>query len=122
MKYIKVFLTKLNTNKSNDYWYVYTNQPSYSAQVSVGGSTSSFSVSIRDRGQTTTKVSQDITMWLSSDGYSDEECLLLRDTYGETCYLSVDLDGSMNLLSSSDFNNLQPSEQTVVTTLTQLSV
>ena len=107
MRYIKVFFQKIVSSKSDDYWYVYTNKPSYSASVAMNGVTSSFSVSIRTRGaQTTTKAGQDITMWLSSDTVSDEECLLYRDTVGATAYLEVDADNQFKLLSDEDFQNL----------------
>ena len=118
MKYIKVFFQKLRSSKSDDYWFVYTNRPSYSASVSLDGVGSSFSVSIRDRSsQTTTKVGQDITMWLSSDSVSDEECLLMKDHYGDTCYLRVDGDNQFTLVSSSDFQNLSSEDQSVISSI-----
>ena len=119
MRYIKVFFQKIVSSKSDDYWFAYTNRPSYSASVSLNGASSSFSVSVRDRGaQTTTKVGQDITMWLSSDGVSDEECLLYRDTFGSVAYLQVDGDNQFTLVSESDFRGLgDDGRQSLVTQL-----
>ena len=121
MKYIKVFFQKLRSSKSDDYWYVYTNRPSYSASVSLDGVTSSFSVSVRNRTQTTTKIGQDVTMWLSSDSVSDEECLLMKEHYGETCYLRMDGDNQFTLVSTSDFQNLSSDQQSNLVTSIQLS-
>ena len=110
MRYIKVFFQKINSRSSDDYWYAYTNRPSYSATVALNGSASSFNVSIRDRNATTTtQVGQDVTMWLSD--ISDEEALLYRDTYGATAYLQVDGNNSFTLLSSDDFQQLSHDEQ-----------
>ena len=121
MRYVKVFFTKIVSNKTDDSWYAYTNRPSYSASASLSGVTSSFSVSIRDRGvQTTTKVGQDITMWLSSDGVSDDECLLYRDTFGPVAYLAIDADNNISLMSESDFQNLGADE--LCSVVLQLSV
>tara|TARA_R110002051_G_scaffold169045_2_gene239669 strand:+ start:2256 stop:2621 length:366 start_codon:yes stop_codon:yes gene_type:complete len=118
MRYVKVFFQKIVSSKSDDHWYAYTNRPSYSASVSLNGSGSTFSVSIRDRGaQKATTVGQDITMWLSSDDVSDEECLLYRDHFGSTAYLAIDADMNIELISSSDFEALGDSDQNLVTQL-----
>ena len=110
MRYIKVFFQKITSRSSDDYWFAYTNRPSFSASVALGGNAASFNVSIRDRNATaTTQVGQDITMWLSD--ISDEEALLYRDTYGATAYLQVDGDNSFTLLSSDDFQQLSTDEQ-----------
>ena len=121
MRYIKVFFQKINAKASDEYWYAYTNRPSYSATVALGsGSSTSFNVSIRDRNATTTtSVGQDVTMWLSD--ISDEEALLYRDTYGATAYLRVDGDNQFSLVSSSDFQQLDTSEQSNLVTSLQLS-
>ena len=116
MRYIKVFFQKINSRTSDDYWYAYTNRPSYSASVALNGTAASFNVSIRDRNaQTTTSVAaQDITMWLSD--ISDEEAQLYRDTYGATAYLQVDGDNTFTLMSSDDFSNLSADEHTNLVT------
>ena len=117
MRYIKVFFQKINARQSDDYWYAYTNRPSYSAAVALNGTSASFNISIRDRNATTTtQAGQDITMWLTADGISDEECLLYRDTYGATAYLRVDGDNQFTLVSSDDFQSLDTSEQSNVVT------
>jgi len=119
MRYIKVFFQKIVSSKSDDYWYAYTNRPSYSASVSLNGASQSFSVSVRNRGaQTTTKAGQDITMWLSSDSVSDEECLLYRDTFGSVAYLAIDGDNQFTLMSESDFQALEDEgRQSLVTAI-----
>ena len=117
MRYVKVFFQKIVSSKSDDYWYAYTNRPSYSASVALNGQMSSFSVSIRNRNvQKATKDGQDITMWLSSDEVSDEECLLYRDHFGATAYLAIDGDMNIELMSSSDFESLGSNEQQNIVT------
>ena len=119
MRYIKVFFQKINARQSDDYWYAYTNRPSFSATVALNGTASSFNVSIRDRNATTTtQVGQDITMWLSD--ISDEECLLYRETFGATAYLRVDGDNQFTLLSFEDFQALDTSEQSNLVASLQL--
>ena len=122
MKYIKVFFKKITARESDDYWYAYSSTPSFSASASIGGTTSSFSVSIRRAGVTTTKANPDdeqVTMWLSD--ITDEEALLYRDTFGSTAYLRVDADSNFTLCSEQDFQNLPTSEQDNLVTSLQLS-
>jgi hypothetical protein len=119
MRYIKVFFQKITSRSSDDYWYAYTNRPSFSAAVALNGTAASFNVSIRDRNATTTtQVGQDITMWLSD--ISDEEAFLYRDTYGATAYLRVDGDNEFKLVSSDDFQALDTSEQSNLVASLQL--
>ena len=119
MRYIKVFFQKITSRKSDSYWYAYTNRPSFSATVALGSNAASFNVSIRENGATaTTKIGQDITMWLSD--ISDEECFLYRDTYGATAYLQVDGDNTFTLLSSDDFQQLSADEQSNTVSSLQL--
>ena len=122
MRYIKVFFTKIVSSKSDESWYAYTNRPSYKASASSGGVSTSFSLSIRDRNATTaTKVGQDITMWLSSDTFSEDECLQMRDVYGSVAYLQVDADNQFTLMSLKDFQELDATEQEQVVDQVQLS-
>ena len=122
MRYIKVFFTKIVSSKSDEYWYAYTNRPSYKASASVGNVSSSFSLSIRDRNATAaTKVGQDITMWLSSDNFSEEECLQMKKVYGSVAYLQVDADHQFTLMSEADFQELDATEQEQVVDQVQLS-
>ena len=118
MKYIKMYFQKIHSRKTDDYWYVYTNRPSFSAQASIGGTVASFSLSIRERGVTAqaTTVGQDITMWLTSEGFSDEECLLMKETHGSIAYLALDADNNSHLISSDEFNALPADEQTSLVT------
>ena len=122
MRYIKMFFQKIHSRKTDDYWYVYTNRPSYSATANVGGTTASFSLSIRERGvtSTATKGGQDITMWLTSEGYTDEDCLLKKETYGATCYLAIDANNNSQLIPFDEFNALPANEQTNIVTSLQL--
>ena len=122
MKYIKVFFKKIFARDGDDYWYAYSNTPSFSATATVGGTTSSFSVSIKKAGVKTTKASdvdEQVTMWLSD--ITDTEALLYRDTFGSTAYLRVDADSNFTLCSEQDFQNLPTSEQDNLVTSLQLS-
>ena len=122
MRYIKVFFTKIVSSKSDEYWYAYTNRPSYKASASLGNVSSSFSLSIRDRNATTaTKVGQDITMWLSSDNFSEEECMQMKKVYGSVAYLQVDADNQFTLRSEKDFQELDATEQEQIVEQVQLS-
>ncbi len=122
MRYIKVFFTKIVSSKSDEYWYAYTNRPSYKASASLGNVSSSFSLSIRDRNATTaTKVGQDITMWLSSDNFSEEECMQMKKVYGSVAYLQVDADNQFTLMSEKDFQELDATEQEQIVEQVQLS-
>ena len=122
MRYIKVFFTKIVSSKSDEYWYAYTNRPSYKASASLGNVSSSFSLSIRDRNATTaTKVGQDITMWLSSDNFSEEECMQMKKGYGSVAYLQVDADNQFTLMSEKDFQELDATEQEQIVEQVQLS-
>jgi hypothetical protein len=121
MKYIKVFFKKIFARDGDDYWYAYSNTPSFSATATVGGTTSSFSVSIKKAGVKTTKASdvdEQVTMWLSD--ISDEEALLYRDTFGSVAYLQVDAANDFQLMSEQDFQNLPSDEQANLTTSLQL--
>ena len=121
MKYIQVFFKKIFAREGDDYWYAYSNTPSFSATATVGGTTSSFSVSIKKAGVKTTKASdvdEQITMWLSD--ISDEEALLYRDTFGSVAYLQVDGNNDFQLMSEQDFQNLPSDEQANLTTSLQL--
>ena len=122
MRYIKVFFTKIVSSKSDEYWYAYTNRPSYKASAILGDVSSSFSLSIRDRNATTaTKVGQDITMWLSSDNFSEEECMQMKKVYGSVAYLQVDADNQFTLMSLEDFQELDATEQEQIVEQVQLS-
>ena len=122
MRYIKVFFTKIVSSKSDEYWYAYTNRPSYKASAILGDVSSSFSLSIRDRNATTaTKVGQDITMWLSSDNFSEEECMQMKKVYGSVAYLQVDADNQFTLMSEKDFQELDATEQEQIVEQVQLS-
>ena len=122
MRYIKVFFTKIVSSKSDESWYAYTNRPTYKASATIGKVSSSFSLSIRDRNATTaTKVGQDITMWLSSDNFSEQECLQMKDVYGSVAYLQVDANHQFTLMSEKDFQELDATEQEQVVDQVQLS-
>ena len=117
MKLIKVFFKKIFAREGDDYWYAYSNTPSFSATASMNGTTATFNVSIRKNGVSTTPSSSDdeqITMWLS--GLTDEEALLYRDTFGSVAYLQVDADGNSTLVSEQDFQNLPADDQANLTT------
>tara|TARA_R110002020_G_scaffold217703_1_gene425462 strand:+ start:112 stop:492 length:381 start_codon:yes stop_codon:yes gene_type:complete len=112
MKHIKVFFKKITARESDDYWYAYSSTPSFSALATINGTASSFSVSVKRGGVTTTKANPDdeqITMWLSD--ITDEEALLYRDTFGSVAYLRVDADMNMQLVSEQDFQNLPADAQ-----------
>ena len=122
MRYVKVFFTKIVSSKTDDSWYAYTNRPSYKASATLGNVSSSFSLSIRDRNATTaTKVGQDITMWLSSDTFSDDECLQMKEVYGSVAYLQIDADNEFTLMSMKDFQELDATEQKQVVEQVPLS-
>lgn len=122
MRYVKVFFTKIVSSKTDDSWYAYTNRPSYKASATLGNVSSSFSLSIRDRNATTaTKVGQDITMWLSSDTFSDDECLQMKEVYGSVAYLQIDADNQFTLMSEQDFQELDATEQEQVVEQVPLS-
>ena len=122
MRYVKVFFTKIVSSKTDDSWYAYTNRPSYKASATLGNVSSSFSLSIRDRNATTaTKVGQDITMWLSSDTFSDDECLQMKEVYGSVAYLQIDADNEFTLMSEQDFQELDATEQEQVVEQVPLS-
>ena len=122
MRYVKVFFTKIVSSKTDDSWYAYTNRPSYKASATLGNVSSSFSLSIRDRNATTaTKVGQDITMWLSSDTFSDDECLQMKEVYGSVAYLQIDADNQFTLMSMKDFQELDATEQEQVVEQVPLS-
>lgn len=122
MRYVKVFFTKIVSSKTDDSWYAYTNRPSYKASATLGNVSSSFSLSIRDRNATTaTKVGQDITMWLSSDTFSDDECLQMKEVYGSVAYLQIDADNEFTLMSMKDFQELDATEQEQVVEQVPLS-
>ena len=122
MKYIKVYFQKIHSRKTDGYWFVYTNRPSYSAVAKIGSTTASFSLSIKPRGvtTTTTSVGQDITMWLTSEGFSDDECLLMKDTYGAVAYLAIDATNNAEMMSFDAFNALPADEQTNTVTSLQI--
>ena len=122
MRYVKVFFTKIVSSKTDDSWYAYTNRPSYKASATLGNVSSSFSLSIRDRNATTaTKVGQDITMWLSSDTFSDDECLQMKEVYGSVAYSQIDADNQFTLMSEQDFQELDATEQEQVVEQVPLS-
>ena len=122
MRYVKVFFTKIVSSKTDDSWYAYTNRPSYKASATLGNVSSSFSLSIRDGNATTaTKVGQDITMWLSSDTFSDDECLQIKEVYGSVAYLQIDADNEFTLMSMKDFQELDATEQEQVVEQVPLS-
>ena len=122
MRYVKVFFTKIVSSKTDDSWYAYTNRPSYKSSATLGNVSSSFSLSIRDRNATTaTKVGQDITMWLSSDTFSDDECLQMKEVYGSVAYLQIDADNQFTLMSEQDFQELDATEQEQVVEQVPLS-
>ena len=121
MKHIKVFFKKITARESDDYWYAYSSTPSFSALATINGTASSFSVSVKRGGVTTTKANPDdeqITMWLSD--ITDEEALLYRDTFGSVAYLQVDAANDFQLMSEKDFQNLPSDEQANLTTSLQL--
>ena len=121
MKYIKVFFKKIYAREGDDYWYAYSNTPSFSATATVGDTTSSFSVSIKKAGVTSSassKGDEQVTMWLSD--ISDEEALLYRDTFGSVAYLQVDAANDFQLMSEQDFQNLPADKQASLTTSLQL--
>ena len=90
--------------------YVYSNRMSYTASLKHGDVSQSFNVTIKKQGaDSSTVVTDDVTMWLSEwvDGksvsLSDEDIALYRDVYGTTCYGIVYDDGSVELMSDSSF-------------------
>ena len=107
MRYIKVFFQKIVSSKTNDYWWAYSQQPSFSCVAKSGKLSSSFNVTMRTSA---TKVSEPLTLWLGD--MTDEEAQLWKEEFGASCYLAVDADNNMTLAKD------LPKGESVVTSLT----
>ena len=126
MRYIKVFFKfiKWDNDNGSGSCYVYTSTPGYRASASMNGAVASFGVSVRSKDSKSQSVEESVTLWLSdSDGNSltKDEASLYRDVFGSSCYLQVDADNQMQLLSSNDFAALPADDQSNLVSSLHLS-
>ena len=106
------------------YINVYTSTPGYRASATMNGTTASFGVSVRSKDSKNQSFDESVTLWLSDeDGKSltKDEASLYREVFGSSCYLQVDGDNQMTLLSSNDFASLSQDEQSNLVSSLHLS-
>jgi len=92
--------------------YIYTSKKSYKASINVDGTSQDMSMTYFN-GQPKAKDQGSFTVWLNDK--SVEEVELIKEVYGDECYLQVNEHGEGTLISSADFNALPSDEQNVVT-------
>ena len=108
MRYVKVFFQKIVSSKSKDYWWAYSQQPSFTCKTKLGKT--DYTCNVTTRGT----IEDPLTMWLGD--ITDEEAKLWREKFGSTAYLEVDADNCMTLVSK------VPEGSTVVASITASAV
>ena len=93
--------------------FVYSTKKSYRGQVNVGSTSKTFSVTYWDgKPKDTSPSSGSLTLWLNGVGVDEIE--LYKDVYGVECYLQVDENDTITLITKDDYQSLETSQQNLV--------
>ena len=126
MRYIKVFFKFISWDNDNGSGscYVFTSTPGYRCSASLNGTSATFGVSVKSKDSKNKSFDESVTLWLSDDdgkSLTKDEAHLYRDVFGSTCYLQVNGDNQMELMSSNDFASLSTDEQSNLVSSLHLS-
>ena len=91
--------------------FVYSTRKALQGTLNVGSASKTFSVTYYD-GTPKAKSSGSLTMWLNGVGVDEIE--LYKDVYGVECYLQVDENDTITLITKDDYQSLETSQQNLV--------